>query len=131
MLLLLAGQRDPARTARVLAAIAATLLVSVGILVGRGVSLSLIHLVSLQFVAGIGLDYALFFARPQLDAEERARTLRTLLTCNVMALLTFSLLCLCHTPLLRQIGGTVSLGVVLALGFGFLFAGPRPAAPSP
>ena len=129
ILVLLIGQRDPPRTARVLGAIAATLLVSVGILVARGVGLSLIHLVSLQFVAGIGLDYALFFARPQLDAEERARTLRTLLTCNVMALLTFSLLCLCHTPLLRQIGQTVSVGVVLAFGFGFLFAGPARGTP--
>lgn len=125
VLVLLIGQRDPWRTSRVLAAIAATILVSIAILVARGAKLSLIHLVSLQFVAGIGLDYALFFARTQLDAEERARTLRTLLTCNVMALLTFSLLCLCRTPLLRQIGDTVSIGVLLALGFGFLFAGPR------
>ena len=87
----------------------------------------LIELVSLQFVGGIGLDYALFFSRTQIDAEERARTLRTLFTCNVMALLTFSLLCLCRTPLLRQIGETVSVGILLALCFGFLFAGPRPS----
>ena len=125
-LLLFLGQRDPWRTARVLGAIAATLLVSVAILDLRRGSLSLIHLVALQFVGGIGLDYALFFARTQLDAEERARTMRTLITCNVMALLTFSLLCLCHTPLLRQIGATVSIGVVLAFGFAFLFAGPAP-----
>ena len=126
ILLLFIGQRDPWRTVRVLGAIAATLLVSVAILdLARG-SLSLIHLVALQFVGGIGLDYALFFARAQLDAEERARTMRTLITCNVMALLTFSLLWLCHTPLLRQIGATVSIGVVLAFGFAFLFAGPAP-----
>ena len=129
VLVLLVGQRDPLRSLRILGAIAATLVVLVAILVARGTRLSLIHLVSLQFVAGIGLDYALFFARTQLDAEERARTLRTLVTCNVMALLTFSLLCLCHTPLLRQIGSTVSIGVVLALGFGFLFAGPRTPYP--
>ena len=126
VLALSAGQRDPGRTLRVLAAIAATLLVTLAALVLSGTRLTLIHLVSLQFVAGIGLDYALFFARPQLDAEERARTLRTLLTCNVMALLTFSLLCLCRTPLLREIGGTVCIGVVLAMAFGFLFAGERP-----
>ncbi len=127
ILVLVLGQRDPLRSLRVLAAIAATLLVTLAVLVLSGTRLTLIHLVSLQFVAGIGLDYALFFARPQLDAEERARTLRTLLTCNVMALLTFSLLCLCRTPLLREIGGTVCIGVVLAMVFGFLFAGERPA----
>ncbi len=126
VLVLLLGQRDPVRSLRVLAAIAATLLVTLAALVLSGTRLTLIHLVSLQFVAGIGLDYALFFARPQLDAEERARTLRTLVTCNVMALLTFSLLCLCRTPLLREIGGTVCIGVVLAMVFGFLFAGERP-----
>ncbi len=125
ILVLLLAQRDPLRTGRILAAIAATILVSVAVLVVRGRSLSLIHLVALQFVAGIGLDYALFFARTQLDAEERARTLRTLVTCNIMALLTFSLLSLCRTPLLRQIGETVSLGVVLAFCFAFLFAGPH------
>ena len=126
VLVLLLGQRDLRRSLRVLAAIVATLLVTLAALVLSGTRLTLIHLVSLQFVAGIGLDYALFFARPQLDAEERARTLRTLLTCNVMALLTFSLLCLCRTPLLREIGGTVCIGVVLAMVFGFLFAGEPP-----
>ncbi len=69
-----------------------------------GVRLSLIHLVALQLVAGVGLDYALFFARRQLDGEERARTLRTLVTCNAMTLLTFGLLACCQTPLLRDIG---------------------------
>jgi predicted exporter len=29
-----------------------------------------------------------------------------------MALLTFGLLCLCRTPLLRDIGATVAIGVV-------------------
>jgi len=126
VLVLLAGTRDAWRVARIVGAIAATLLVTVAVLMLVHGSLSLIELVSLQFVGGIGLDYALFFARTQIDAEERARTLRTLVTCNVMALLTFSLLCLCRTPLLRQIGETVCLGILLALGFAFLFAGPRP-----
>jgi predicted exporter len=79
-------------------------------------------------VAGIGLDYALFFARPLLDAEERARTLRTLVTCNAMAILTFGLLGLCRTPLLHQMGLTVVIGALAAMVFGFLFAGERPDA---
>ncbi len=88
---------------------------------GRG--LSLLHLVALQLVAGVGLDYALFFARPRLDAEERARTVRTLVTCNGMTLLTFGLLAACQTPLLRDIGVTVAVGAVLAMAFAFLLAG--------
>ncbi len=116
------GLRD-ARVFRVLGSLAAAVLVTVAGLSAAGVRLSLIHLVALQLVVGVGLDYALFFARRQLDAEERARTLRTLVTCNGMTLLTFGLLAGCQTPLLRDIGVTVAVGALLAMGFAFLFAG--------
>ena len=123
---LLIGLRDPLRVARVAGSIAAAILVTVALLTALGARLSLVTIVSLQFVGGVGLDYALFFARRQLDAEERARTLRTLATCNAMAVTTFGLLALCRTPLLRGIGQTVVIGTVAALCLGFLFAGPRP-----
>jgi predicted exporter len=124
---LVLGLRDPARVLRVIGPVAAAMLVTVAILTLLGARLSLIHLVALQLVAGVGLDYALFFARRQLDAEERARTLRTLVTCNAMTLLTFGMLAACQTPLLRDIGMTVACGAVSAMGFAFLFAGERPA----
>ncbi len=126
---LAAGLREPLLVGRVLLALAAAGLVTVAVLTAAGQSLSLIHIVSLQFVAGVGLDYAVFFARRQLDQEERARTLRTLVTCNAMTLLTFGLLALCRTPLLRQIGFTVAVGAVAAISFAFMFVGPaRPEA---
>ncbi len=124
---LAAGLRDPVRVARVLGSVGAALLVTVAGLTAAGVRLSLIHLVALQLVAGVGLDYALFFARRPLDAEERARTLRTLVTCNGMTLLTFGLLAACQTPLLRDIGVTVAAGALAAMAFSFLFAGQSPA----
>ncbi len=123
---LLIGLRDGRRVARVVASIGAAMLLTVALLSMLGAPLSLITVVSLQFVGGVGLDYALFFARRQLDAEERARTLRTLATCNAMAVMTFGLLALCRTPLLRDIGETVVIGTVAALCLSFLFAGPRP-----
>ena len=123
---LAAGLRDPWRVARVLGAVGAALLVTVAVLTATGERLSLIHLVALQLVGGVGLDYALFFARRQLDAEERARTLRTLVTCNAMTLLTFGLLAACQTPLLRDIGVTVAAGALLAMLFSFVFVGPLP-----
>ena len=123
---LLAGLRDGRRAARVLGSISAAVLLTVAVLTALGASFSLITIVSLQFVGGVGLDYALFFARRQLDAEERARTLRTLATCNAMAVATFGLLAFCRTPLLRDIGETVVIGAVAALCSSFLFAGPRP-----
>ena len=118
-----AGLRDRRRVARVAGAVGAAGLLTLALLALLGVRLSLIHIVSLQFVAGIGLDYALFFARPQLDREERARTLRTLVTCNALTVLTFGLLALCRTPLLAQIGLTVTIGAIAAMVFAFLFAG--------
>jgi predicted exporter len=126
LIVIVAGLGSWQRALAVAAAIAAALLVTVAILTALGARLSLFNIVSLQLVAGVGLDYALFFARRQLDVEERARTLRTLLTCNAMTVLTFGVLALCRTPLLRQIGITVTIGAILALGFAFLFAGEKP-----
>ena len=122
--------RDPPRILRVVGAVGAAVLVTLAVLTAAGVRLSLLHIVSLQFVVGVGLDYALFFARPQLDAEERARTLRTLVTCNAMTLLTFGLLAAAATPILRQIGLTVVIGAACAMLFAFLFAGPLPPRPA-
>ena len=127
-LVLVAGLRRASMVLRVLGSVLAAMLVTAAVLTAFDVRLSLIHLVALQLVAGVGLDYALFFARRQLDAEERARTLRTLVTCNAMTLLTFGLLALCQTPLLRDIGVTVAVGAVSALAFGFLIAGQAPAS---
>ena len=121
------GLRDVRRVISVIGAIAGAVVVTVGILSAIGTRLSLLHIVSLQFVVGVGLDYALFFARRQLDEEERARTLRTLATCNAMTVLTFGLLMLCRTPILHDIGMTVVIGSLSALVFSFMFAGERPA----
>ena len=115
--------RDWRRAARVAGAVGAALLVTFAILGLAGARLSLLHVVALQLVAGVGLNYGLFFTRPRLDEEERSRTMRTLITCNGMSLLTFGLLAFCQTPLLRDIGFTTATGVVLAMCFSFLFSG--------
>lgn len=120
------GLRNAGRILRVIGAVGAVQITVLGVFALLGQHLTLIHLIALQFVLGVSLDYALFFARPQLDAEERARTMRTLLTCNAMTVLTFGLLAACHTPLLREIGITVAFGVALAMIYGFLLAGQRP-----
>ena len=75
ILVMLAGLRQPLMVLRIVLALAATVLVTVALLTLAGVRLSLLHVVALQFTIGVGLDYALFYARRQLDAEERARTL--------------------------------------------------------
>ncbi|MDE2006243.1 MAG: MMPL family transporter, partial [Rhodospirillales bacterium] len=124
---LILGLRDARQVIAVAGSVLAALLVSVAALAALGMRVSLLQIVALQLAAGVGLDYALFFARRQLDAEERARTLRTLLLCNAMTLLTFGLLATAATPLLRQIGQTVVIGAGAAIIMAFLFAGPMPA----
>ena len=126
--LLFVGLRDPLRVARVAGAVVAALVVAAAALTVLEVRVSLLQVVALQLAAGVGIDYALFFARTQIDAEERARTLRTLVVCNAMTLLTFGLLATARTPLLRQIGLTVVIGAAAAMITGFLFAGPLPGA---
>lgn len=129
LLALWAGLRQPARVLRVVGAVVAAQAVTLTVLTAAGVRLSAIHLVSLLLAGGVGLDYALFMAREGLDLEERARTLRTLITCNAMTLLTFGLLATCATPILHDIGVTIALGAALSLGYAFLVAaGPRHAA---
>ena len=128
LITLTVGLRDWRRVARIVGALASAGLVTVAILVLAGARFSLLHLVALQFAAGVGLDYALFFSRSQIDAEERARTVRTLVTCIGMTLLTFGLLAFCQTPLLRTIGQTVAIGAGTAMAFAFLLVGPLPEA---
>ena len=120
---LLIGLRDARMTARVTAAVAGAVVVTLALLTFAGVRLTLLHIVALQFVCGIGLDYALFFARRRLDAEERARTLMTLFLCNAMTVGSFAMLALCRTPILRQIGATVAVGALAALVLSFLLTG--------
>ena len=87
-----------------------------------GVELSLFHLIALMLGAGLGLDYALFFARPPTDAREAGDTLHALIVCAVSTLLVFGLLAASALPLLAAIGQTVSLSVLLNLLLGAIFA---------
>jgi predicted exporter len=76
-----------------------------------GERLSLFHLVSLLLVLGIGVDYGLFFSRPDADPDLRRRTLHALLVCCGSALTVFGMLSTSALPALRAIGLTVTLGV--------------------
>ncbi len=124
-------RHEPRRLPRVLGPVLGAVVLAGSSLALGGARLSLVHVVALQLVAGVGFDYALFFSRPQLDTEERARTFRTLVTCNGMTLLTFGALAFCTTPFLHDIGLTVAVGAVLAMAAAFLFAGPISSGPAP
>ncbi len=114
--------RTPRRVLRVLLPMALTTLLILAVLRGFGVELTLFHLVSLILAAGLGLDYALFFEHAGDSRDDQLRTLHAVIVCSLMTLLVFSLLALSSIPVLRAIGSTVALGVLLNFVLSLLIA---------
>lgn len=109
--------------------IAATVAASIPLLLGF--QLTLFHLVSLLLVAGISLDYGLFFTRPVVDERESIATLHAVIVCAISTSVVFALLMFSAIPVLRAIGMVVTSGVIAALVFGWAFSqrpfgSPRP-----
>jgi len=71
--------------------------------------LTIIHLVALLLVMGLGLDYALFFSRVETKIEQQA-TRHALLACAATTTLTFSILAGSSIPVLKFLGLTVAVG---------------------
>jgi predicted exporter len=104
--------RRRARVLRVLAPMTVTTLVVVAALQALGISLTLFHLISLILVAGLGLDYALFFERAAEEPAEQRRTLHAVLVCALATFFVFALLATSSLPVLRAIGLPVAIGVL-------------------
>ena len=120
--------RRASRVYRVLAPMALTTLLIVGILQAAGVSMTLFHLIALILAAGLGLDYALFFEHAADDPMDQRRTLHALLVCSASTLMVFALLATSTLPVLRAIGLTVSLGVVSNFVLSLLLTRPSASA---
>jgi len=87
------------------AAIATTVAVAVTL---HG-NLTVIHLVALLLVLGLGLDYALFLSRDE-SASQRRATDKGVLACAASTTLAFGILSASSIPLLRFLGLTVAIG---------------------
>ncbi|MEO7403978.1 MAG: MMPL family transporter, partial [Burkholderiales bacterium] len=116
------GLRGIRPVARILAPVVAAVVLDVAALTLLGVRLSLFHLVALLLVVGVGLNYALFFGRPEPNPREQARTTLSLVVCALTTLAAFGALATSAMPVLRAIGLTVSLGIVLSFALAALFA---------
>ncbi len=112
--------RSARRALRVLTPMALTTLLSLAVLHAAGVALNLFHLVALVLAAGLGLDYGLFFERTLHDPAARRRTLHALIVCATAACMVFAVLASSTLPVLRSIGVTVVLGVILNFGLALL-----------
>ena len=71
-------------------------------------------LMSLALVAGLGLDYGLFFSKALRDRQDAKATARALLICALSSMLVFGILSTSSIPVLNGIGSTVAVGVLAA-----------------
>jgi len=108
------GVRSIPVTLRMLAPVLGAVLMTVAALVAFGAKLTIFHLVSLLLVVGVGLNYALFFGRPQATLEERELTLLSVSVAGLATLIAAASLALSSTPVLQAIGMTTGLGAVFA-----------------
>lgn len=121
------GLRDLGLTLRVLAPALGAALLCVATLLAAGARLSVVHLVSLLLVIGVGLNYALFFNRRPATEAERALTRLSLVVAGVASLCAALALAAGSTPVLRAIGATIALGTVYAFLLSALLARRPPA----
>jgi len=112
--LLLMVTREVARVIWLIGTLLAALAISIGfgrVLLG---GLSLFDCIALTLVAGLGLDYALFFSKRNTDAADRRLTHRAVTLCSLSSLFVFGTLAFSSIPLLRGLGITVASGVAAA-----------------
>jgi predicted exporter len=125
-LLLYVGLRDLRGALRVMLPVYAAIATTAAVLLAFGTGLTLFHLVSLLLVLGVGLNYALFFNRAEIDTQVERETSLALSVCFLTTLAAFGCLATSRVPLLSAIGITVSIGCALSL-LNAMVLGARPA----
>ncbi len=134
LLLLLARYRSPRKVVVAVAPAILACVAAVGAMVAMGISLTILHVMSLLLVVSLGVDFGIFFVDTTASIEESARTMVSIITASITTILSFGLLGLSHSPGLAAIGVTVTLGVTFSLLTCFLMAslaGPKLVAKEP
>jgi len=111
LLVLAAEFRDLSKVIRIILPVILSIIIVACwiILVGNGITI--IHLISLLLVAGVGIDYGVFFQRHFSGYDEQFKTLRSVIVCNLTTFISFFLLVFSGSRVLYFIGSTVSIGV--------------------
>lgn len=108
----------------ILLTVGAALAVTIAIVAIAHGGLTVIHLVALLLVFGLGMDYSLFLSRSESPQERRA-TDRGVIACAASTTLAFAVLAGSSIPALKFIGLTVASGS--ATSFLIAWAGARTA----
>jgi len=115
------GLRSPTRVFRVMTPVALSVLFTVTTLSLTGTAFSIFHLLALLLVAGVGLDYALFFERCATHPPDWLRTLRAVVLSAITTVTVFSILAFSSIPVLYGLGQTVAVGTLWSLVLAYLF----------
>jgi predicted exporter len=111
--LLIWHTRKTGRFLWIVCTVAAALLVTVAIVNIWHGSVTLFHLVSLVLVAGLGVDYCLFFSRSDISRGELGDTRHAVLASAASTAGAFAILGASSIPLLSFIGATVAIGTAV------------------
>jgi predicted exporter len=132
LVLLMVSLRSLARTLRVAAPLACSVICVIAALLATGTQLTILHLVGLLLVVAIGTNYALFFDRggQTADPYRRHQTQVSLLVANLTTVGSFGLLGLSNVPVLAAIGCTVAPGTFLSLVFAAILTRERTDTPA-
>jgi len=114
VLVLSFGLRSARAVWQVVLPVALAMLISAAILQLAGQRLTVFHLIAMLLVMGIGLNYSLFFDRPEENPLLRRRMLFALFVTCATTLLAFVTLAFSSNPVLHAIGLTVSVGATMA-----------------
>ncbi len=109
IVLLLHQRRQPAQVMWIAMSVAAGLVLTVAVVTAVQGQLTVIHLVALLLVTGLGLDYSLFLSRSESEEERRA-TNRAVLACATSTTIAFAILAGSSIPVLAFLGLTVAAG---------------------
>lgn len=90
-------------------------LCTIGTLSWCGIPLNVLHVVGLVLVLSMGVDFGIFVAEGRHEDLETARSLVGIFTATLTTLLSFGLLALSHSPALRALGTTMTMGLTFSL----------------
>ncbi|MFM9885015.1 MAG: MMPL family transporter [Burkholderiales bacterium] len=121
------GTRNAGQVCRIVLPVIAAIAATAALLVSAGTLISFLHVVSLLLVLGTGVNYALFFAATESDANERGQAARAISVATLTTLCGFGVLTLAATPILHTIGVTVIIGAALSFLFSAAWASRAPS----
>jgi predicted exporter len=107
-------------------------LLLLGSFAALGVETNLLHVVGLDMVMGMGVDYGIFVVDSAADPEEMGTTMLSVFMGSFTAILTFGVLAISKHPALRALGVTIGGGLLLSFLLAplalLLVEAPRPRA---